>query len=215
MVGLTEWTGRVLAKLGTLGIRPLAEEAGEEDEHWLNVRDYYGFYLNPPLAEADLLALEDRHGFRLPQEYRRFLLDVGDGGYGPGAGLEAFGRFLGKHGPAESPARLARRFPLDESLFLTPDAVRRPDWAETQTRFQHGTLPLAHYGCGICAVLIVNGARAGEVWIEDLANDYGVVEARDHWMVKNLYASCPDRVTFAAWYELWLDAQLRRWGQPE
>ena len=41
------------------------------------------FFLNPPLAEADVLGFEQRHHIRLPVDYRGFLTAIGNGGAGP------------------------------------------------------------------------------------------------------------------------------------
>src|SRR5918996_2512608 len=41
------------------------------------------FTLNAPLVETEVLAFERQHAIRLPVDYRRFLIEVGNGGAGP------------------------------------------------------------------------------------------------------------------------------------
>src|SRR5260221_8063999 len=45
------------------------------------------YRLGPPLADGDLRRFERQHRMSLPVEYRAFLLQAGNGGAGPYAGL--------------------------------------------------------------------------------------------------------------------------------
>jgi hypothetical protein len=42
-----------------------------------------GFTMNPCLTEEEVARFEERHKVRLPEEYRLFLMTVGNGGKGP------------------------------------------------------------------------------------------------------------------------------------
>ncbi|MFM7405668.1 MAG: SMI1/KNR4 family protein [Cuspidothrix sp.] len=45
------------------------------------------YYLNPCLTAAEIIAFEQRHQITLPEDYRNFLMYVGNGGAGPHYGL--------------------------------------------------------------------------------------------------------------------------------
>lgn len=110
------------------------------------------YRLGPALAEAELAAFEADHGARLPEDFRLFLADVGNGGAGPFYGLEP----LGAHG-----RDLSRPFPFTESTeSLTEDELD----AIPGPHPDPGVLKLCDQGCGIHSYLVVNGPAYGSVW---------------------------------------------------
>src|SRR5437899_422192 len=68
---------RILEKLEQVRARRLSCFGSEK----------HGFRLNPPLTEAELDAFEKKNHVRLPNDYRTFLKDAGNGGAGPFYGL--------------------------------------------------------------------------------------------------------------------------------
>lgn len=90
----------------------------------------------------------------------------------------------------------------------------------------NGVITVAHHGCTIYNHLVVAGPEYGHIWGEDLGVDLGLwpitnpgVDAS--WLVDKNDFSLPP-LTFAQWYEGWLDEQIvqqeksRRWLQsPE
>lgn len=64
--------------------RILADLAAAEPYQPQYQRRQDGYRLNPPIAPATLDELETRWGVTLPEPYRSFVLEVGDGGAGPG-----------------------------------------------------------------------------------------------------------------------------------
>ena len=81
--------------------------------------DHHHFRLNRPLSEAKVRAFERRHHVRLPEDYRQFLLQAGNGGAGPYCGLLP----LEKWNDAvleDLPDYLARPSPLRPNM---PDGV--------------------------------------------------------------------------------------------
>src|SRR5262245_26584807 len=69
--------------------------------------------LNPVLSEEELVAFERKHRITLPEEYRTFLREVGNGGLGPGDGLSPLAEAAEK-----SPSRdLDKPFPFSFRLY--------------------------------------------------------------------------------------------------
>jgi hypothetical protein len=94
------------------------------------------YQLAPPLADAELTALEDRLGVALPDDLRSFAAEVGAGGAGPGYGV----------------------VPIDRAAAYLVTAPADAPWTRG--------LPLAHLGCGYAAVVTLDGDARGEVWID-------------------------------------------------
>ena len=53
--------------------------------------DTHRYRFGPCLTDNDLQSIEAHYGITLPDDYRRFLLEIGNGGAGPGYGLQRFG----------------------------------------------------------------------------------------------------------------------------
>ncbi|WP_351234279.1 SMI1/KNR4 family protein [Streptomyces sp. NPDC002133] len=147
------------------------------------------YVLAPRLEETQIGAFEESHGIALPQEYRSFVAQVGNGPAGPGHGLmplttarsEAAEEWAadGEWEDDRLPGRLREPFPLAEPL---PGPMRTP------TDLTVGTLILAELGCGMYIRLVVSGPRAGEIWQID--PDWG--------------GFVPVSPGFHAWYTEWL-----------
>jgi hypothetical protein len=60
------------------------------------------FTLNAPLVEAEVAAFERQHAISRPVDYRRFLMELGNGGAGPYYGVHPIGAFDGATGEVEA-----------------------------------------------------------------------------------------------------------------
>ncbi|MCX6369094.1 MAG: SMI1/KNR4 family protein [Armatimonadetes bacterium] len=131
-------------------LKDLLHQMQTEDPHYrVFGSGRHQYLLNPTQPEAVLQSFEKRHGISLPEGYRRFLTQVGDGGAGPWYGL----------------------FSLEQTL--EGNNLRRP-FPEVNTnvhRFRGkrpGILTLCEYGCGIYFYLVVRGEAYGTIWqVED------------------------------------------------
>jgi hypothetical protein len=146
------------------------------------------------LREEQIAAFEARHDITLPEPYRSFLSEAGDGGAGPYYGLFRLdGSDMDERDRDESltPGFLATPFPHTErwnpnhswpcETWMEDDEYFDPQWVT-------GSLVLAHFGCGAFYRLVVTGAARGQVWFDDRASDAGLA---------------PDATDFGEWYLRW------------
>lgn len=176
--------------------------------------DSHEFKLNPPLHESDIVQFESEHRIRLPEDYRLFLSEIGNGGAGPYYGVFKLGEmddgFKHKRWKVNDGfvGDLSKPFPNSDTwndLPLFPDeqddedayAAELDAFDETywDTRNVNGAIPICHQGCAYRNWLIIVGPEAGNVW-EDLRVDHKglmpVESKRGH------------RAGFLEWYNDWL-----------
>jgi hypothetical protein len=152
-----------------------------------------GLKLNPSLAPETVLAFENRHRISLPEEYREFILHIGDGGAGPPFyGLLPLGHTTKVDVPhwfASGYADyLAQPFPLTKYWMWEDEPITPAVEAAIET-LRYGNLCLGHDGCGMFWLLIVSGPERGQIWN---LTDVGITPPAP-------------RCTFFQWYEYWLD----------
>jgi hypothetical protein len=182
---------------------------------------HHRYELNPPVASELLAAVEAQIGVPLPADYREFITSIGDGGAGPSYGLmrltenEGQLSYLDADFPytADSPLRLANDLHLKELSDQIDRACEGADrGAETAAweafnqyvdvfyrEVTKGITFLADKGCLSFEVLVLRGQEAGHVWSFDVSDELGAFPLTDH-------SGKP--LTFADWYENWLDTSL-------
>jgi hypothetical protein len=177
------------------------------------------FVLHPSLAMAELLELEQAIGAPLPEDYRAFLLDVGNGGAGPGYGIERVGRTAGgwhwTGHRATAAAELGVPFqPFDPQVYADHEAAEpMEDDFSDHDAFMHayrvwvrvdddlhdretfGAITLSQQGCGTYWLLAVSGPDRGTMWDDGRASDVPLSRMTD-------LAGRP--LTFRQWYLDWL-----------
>ena len=166
------------------------------------------FYLYPPADSEFVQFIEESNGIRLPDDYREFILELGDGGAGPAYGLN---RFL----TAISEDRLDKHlttilgmpFPHEQDYapqtdpkftsYYDPDhggsieiSPEHSEWHYYNIDLVAGTIVLCDEGCGYQHRLVVNGPSYGEIWMDNRSGDGGFNRL------------CG---TFTAWYTRWLN----------
>ncbi|NUT01948.1 MAG: SMI1/KNR4 family protein, partial [Hamadaea sp.] len=125
--------------------------------------------LGPVLTEADVTRFEAEHGIVLPDTYRAFLLEVGNGGAGPDYGLfplDGTGMRSDDRAERSWPGYLATTFPHTQPwnppYYVPPPDRPAPVGRMTEAeyfdpRWTSGSLIIAEYGCGSFHRLVITG----------------------------------------------------------
>jgi hypothetical protein len=194
---------------------------------------FHDYQLNPCLDEETVSRLENKYGIHLPEDYRRFLLKVGNGGAGPYYGLFRLGEHDGGWGfcswedgyllgdPA-APFLHQDRWNLPDTFWS--EAPQHQEWMseeESDEAYEawdarleevywapsvmNGAIPVCHRGCALRQWLVVTGSERGNIWGDDRVDWGGVYP---------LVTPGDERVTFSEWYVSWLDESIRSAGRP-
>jgi hypothetical protein len=150
------------------------------------------YALNQPLTESQVTAFEAQHAVRLPETYRTFLLEVGDGGAGPFYGVFRLDRsdLSDRDDEDQLPGFLAGDFPHTQAWNVLGDGSPAGEDEYFDPALIRGSLNLSHQGCGYMVRLVLNGPQQGTLWEDGRCSDLGVT---------------PFAPDFATWYLQWLN----------
>lgn len=188
----------------------------------------HDFRLNRPIDVRTIASFEQHHGIALPEDYRLFITEIGNGGAGPAYGLFPFGRhddsvglcpwdgsdLVGDFGspfPHSEAWNLEKSFwddvpqipdgmPLEEETRLWDEWDRIDREHYWNPALVNGAIPICHLGCALRQWLIVNGDQRGYVWNDFRADCRGLLPLLDE-------AGRPQ--SFEDWYLNWLAAAER------
>lgn len=183
------------------------------------------YELQPPLALSVIQTFEAEHGVTLPEDYRYFITEIGNGGAGPYYGLFPFGQQDDSVpweegdliGDVSLPFPHAEAWNLPDSFFeqepdVPPGTSREEEdkqweaWDQVeQEHYWHpsimnGAIPICHRGCALRQWLVINGDQKGFIWNDFRADHGGIVPLRN---------DAGDQVRFSEWYLSWLDESLQ------
>jgi hypothetical protein len=173
------------------------------------------YLLNNALEESEVSALENKHNIRLPEDYRRFITEIGNGGAGPYYGLETiedslfidldYKRENEYLNPAE-PFLLTQKWNME----FTGDSSNEQEYQVFEKEYfkdswVNGLLRICNFGCGVSLNLVVNGAEYGTIWVDDRGSEGGIFP--------DPYFGQSERTQFLDWYILWLNKSLEAVSQ--
>jgi hypothetical protein len=126
--------------------------------------------LASPLDDEDVASFEEEHGITLPEDYRRFLVEIGNGGSkGPPLyGLKGLGEMPNDHHreAEEQLAGIKEPFPLTEAwIWENEDDLSEEQEAVIARIGDSGTLVLGTDGCGMYLHLVITGPERGQIWM--------------------------------------------------
>lgn len=169
--------------------------------------DMHQYKLNPAIKDSIVETFERVHNISLPESYRLFLTDIGDGGAGPCYGLYSFQKAIELSVDADAGVWLADIFPLtthDVDTYLQHcqqcedegeiDLIKKIPMPDPLP----GILCLAEYGCNCFYILVVNGEQRDTVWLID----------SDHNTITPILDKNNKQRNFIDWYGSWLDHHL-------
>jgi hypothetical protein len=181
------------------------------------------YKLNPPLAQTVVKEFEREHKINLPEDYRYFITEIGNGGAGPYYGLFPFGmqddghgvsKWDGKclvgdvsadfpHSTAWNPAETfwQKRPHIPSDVSPTEEERLWEEWDQAleeqywNPRIMNGAFPICHRGCALRQWLVVQGPRRDTVWGDNRADETGIKPVLDR---------TGQHLRFADWYLSWL-----------
>ena len=172
------------------------------------------YNFKPVLSGDGVSAFEKKHNLILSDDYKFFLMEVGNGGAGPFYGLLSLEDnedqtvdpdsdfeftfekpcVLEKYDEYDEKIENAETEEEEQELWDLKDSLLNKEYLNAVK----GITFLCHEGCCMFNVLILKGKARGTVWWFNFSDQAGVLPV--------LYDGKP--VSFLDWYEMWLDESL-------
>jgi len=164
----------------------------------------YCFPMNPPATSEQVKAFESKHNCSLPEDYREFIQQIGDGGPGPNGLFTLFPENNKTRNPMFG-AHLAP-FPFIWQSEIIPETGE--DWGsftymedlEDKTRDIGLAIEFFCGGCDHYYFLVVTGSEKGSVW---------QARTESNREFAALATGEKTRVSFLEWFENWIEKQLQ------
>lgn len=108
--------------------------------------------------------------------------------------------FLSADFPYTETWNMAQDFDTEGEDYYDTEEFQK--WEEEYFSNTHitGSMRICHYGCAIYYLLVVTGREAGNIWVDDRANDGGIYPA--------LSKTTKEKLPFIQWYDEWLTESI-------
>jgi hypothetical protein len=194
----------------------------------------HNYKLRPCVDEVKVVEFECRYSVRLPDDYRRFLIELGNGGAGPYYGILGLDELYETREDYWND--LSKPFSYRHQWIGPPDllkAINEEDPNEVddedrrgklidqywQVATRDGSISICEYGCALRFLLVLKGPEFGRIWFDatpDMAGYSPVavdlaapVQRYGKWCITDQDTPVERRVGFAQWYQCWLDWACR------
>lgn len=176
------------------------------------------YEFNEPIPIDTINRFEDKFEIQLPQDYKLFLSQIGNGGAGPFYGIHPLQRDLGQFNPENKFELLKFDFPLkkawnwSDKIFSKFEEFQESEDEEIAELFDriyweqyckdeltHGSIYITEYGCALRFLLIITGDEKGKIWFDQRADQNGINPVTDKQ---------GNKLDFSDWYVDWLDKSI-------
>lgn len=166
-------------------------------------------YLQRCLSENDIAKFEKKYDIQLPEEYRLFLLEIGDGNneIGPGYGLYSLNKASKYSEWHDFKSHITTPFFFEKDWLCDKQYAKELTREYLQDTYgkeykkliydippkvgdSDGSMILCHYGCGDFGQLVIKGSQKGKVWNNNVSSASGM------WNTNK---------NFLEWYEEWVN----------
>ena len=164
-----------------------------------------GVWLNPPASIDEVEAVERDYNIQLPLAYRRFLLELGNGGWLWTWPLYPLAKALSiAEGPLSTPFPFTGNWSVDEPV----ETSLMDDHLEFDL---NGALPIFYFGCTHSDFLVINGPYAGTVMYDGRGTDQGYspyTTDGQAYAQSDKTIALSKRLNYLCWFENKLDKGL-------
>ncbi len=179
------------------------------------------YRLNDPIPVNFVRNAEEKYGFTLPEDYFRFITEIGDGGAGEDYGLYSFKEYIMKDNPGYEKERQGLKIPFEIRPMSDEDkeySCLDPKYFDNNREkcffdprfcdddhdgFINGYLVLGTRGCQYDYGLVVSGEHKGRVF--DTDNEGTFVLLADSF--EEFYGNWLNKISDTAW----LKGQIEFW----
>ena len=122
---------------------------------------YHRYQIRQPIKENKLVNFEKKYSITLPTDYRSYLINVSNGGPGPGYG------FLSLEDTEKAIEETYDYDYNDVVKYEKTDVLAQPFNIHSEFEVETGYITICEHGCQFEDYLIVTGSERGNIWMFD------------------------------------------------